>query len=138
MSLGQRIHNYWSSVQTFFKIYWKPLAIVGATTGAIIVGVYFGVDTKALALFALIVGFIANGFAALATVTGLIPIIGPILVKLLSLPLFYLLNSIGYLISLLAVRKGYGHEVANSRLMTVILLVGIVLGYIIGNLMPMG
>ncbi len=138
MSLGQRLYNYWLPVQAFFKIYWKPLTIVGATGGAIILGVYFGVDTKALALFALIIGFIANGFAALATVTGLIPIVGPILVKLLSLPIFYILNSIGYFVSLVAVRKGYAADVANSKLMTVILLVGIVIGYIIGNLLPMG
>ena len=114
------------------------MTTVGAIGGVIIIGVYFGVDSKALALFALIVGFITNGFAALATVTGLIPIVGPILVKLLSLPLFYLLNSIGYFTSMVAVRKGYGAEVANSRLMTLMLLIGVVIGYIVGNLIPLG
>ncbi len=138
MISGQLIKNYWLSVHTCFKLYWKPLALVGTTVGVIVIGIYFGVDSKALALFALIVGFVTNGFAALATITGLIPIVGPILVKLLSLPLFYLLNSIGYFVSLVAVRKGYAADVANSRLMTVILLVGIVIGYIIGNLIPMG
>jgi len=103
----------------------------------VVVGLYFNVDAKALALFALVAGFITNGFVALATLVSLIPVVGPLLVKVLSIPVFYLFNALGYLLSVLAIKKGYGSEVVSYRVLTIILLVGIVIGYIIGNLVPL-
>lgn len=113
------------------------MAIVGGITLSVSIGAYFEIDAKILAIWALAVGFITNGFVALATLVALVPILGPILVKLLSLPIFYLLNGSGYLVSLVAIKKGYGVEVVHHRLLTIILLVGVVIGYILGNLLPL-
>ncbi len=126
-----------SALRGFFQSYWKALAIVGGITAVVVVGFYFRVDAKVLALFALVAGFVTNGFVALATLVSLIPVVGPLLVKLLSIPIFYLFNALGYLLSVLAIKKGYGHEVVSYRVLTIILLVGIVIGYIIGNLVPL-
>ncbi len=126
-----------SAIKSFFKAYWKALIIVGGIITVVAVGLYFRVDAKALALFALVAGFITNGFVALATLVSLVPVVGPLLVKVLSIPVFYLFNALGYLLSVLAIKKGYGHEVVSYRVLTIILLVGIVIGYIIGNLAPL-
>lgn len=125
------------AIRGFFQSYWKAFAIVGGIVGVVAVGLYFNVDAKALALFALVAGFITNGFVALATLVSLIPVVGPLLVKVLSIPVFYLFNALGYLLSVLAIKKGYGAEVVSYRVLTIILLVGIVIGYIIGNLVPL-
>ncbi len=126
-----------SAIKSFFKAYWKALIIVGGIIAVVAVGLYFNVNAKLLALFALVAGFITNGFVALATLVSLIPVVGPLLVKVLSIPVFYLFNALGYLLSVLAIKKGYGAEVVSYRVLTIILLVGIVIGYVIGNLVPL-
>ena len=126
-----------SAIKSFFKAYWKALIIVGGIIAVVAVGLYFNVNAKLLALFALVAGFITNGFVALATLVSLIPVVGPLLVKVLSIPIFYLFNALGYLLSVLAIKKGYGAEVVSYRVLTIILLLGIVIGYIIGNLVPL-
>ncbi len=126
-----------SAIKSFFKAYWKALIIVGGIIAVVAVGLYFNVNAKLLALFALVAGFITNGFVALATLVSLIPVVGPLLVKVLSIPIFYLFNALGYLLSVLAIKKGYGAEVVSYRVLTIILLVGIVIGYVIGNLVPL-
>ncbi len=125
-----------STMNSFLKAYWKALVIVGGIIGVVAVGIYFRVDVKVLALFALVAGFVTNGFVALATLVSLVPIVGPLLVKVLSIPLLYVFNALGYLLSILAIKKGYGAEVVSYRVLTIILLVGIVIGYVIGNLFP--
>ena len=126
----------WSAMQSFVKSYWKAFAIVGGIAAAVVIGLYFNVDAKLIALFAVIAGFVTNGFVALATLVSLVPVVGPLLIKILSVPVVWLLNALGYFVSALAIKKGYGSEVVSHRMMTLILLVGIIIGYIIGNLVP--
>lgn len=127
----------WSSIRDFLRIYWLSLVIVGGLAAMVGVGLHYQVNLKVLALITLIAGFITNGFVAVATLTALIPIVGPLLVKLLSLPIFYLFNGTGYFLSLLAIKKGYGTEVVSYRLITIMFMVGVVIGYVIGNLLPL-
>ena len=126
-----------SSIRDFLRAYWLSFVVVGGLAAMVGVGLHYQVNLKVLALVTLIAGFITNGFVALATLTALIPVVGPLLVKLLSLPIFYLFNSLGYFLSLLAIKKGYGTEVVSYRLITVMFLVGVVIGYVIGNLLPL-
>ncbi|MCH8328359.1 MAG: hypothetical protein IID15_07550 [Candidatus Marinimicrobia bacterium] len=115
---------------------WKAMALVGSIALSVYLGAMFEVNAKVLALWAVTVGLVTNGFVALATLVSLVPVLGPLLVKLLSLPFFYMLNGIGYLVSLLAIKKGYGVEVISHKLLTIILMIGVVIGYILGNLLP--
>ena len=125
-----------AKIKEFFAVYWKPMALVGSIALSVLLGAMFDVNAKVLALWAVTVGLVTNGFVALETLVSLVPILGPVLVKLLSLPFFYMLNGIGYLVSLLAIKKGYGVEVISHRFLTIILLIGVVIGYILGNLLP--
>lgn len=126
----------WSNIKDFFRIYWRSIAIVSALAAMVAVGLLLKIDAKVVALFTVVVGLITNGFVALATLTSLIPLVGPLLVKVLSLPIFWLLNTTGYFASLVAIKKGFRAEVINNRLLTIMLLIGIVIGYIIGNILP--
>ena len=93
-------------------------------------------DVRAIAIITLLLGYITNIFVGLTTLVGLVPIIGPLIVKVFTIPFFWLLNGMGYFTSAYAIKKGYGRDIVSHRLITITLLIGIVLGYILGHLIP--
>ena len=93
-------------------------------------------DVRAITIITLVVGYITNVFAGLSILTASIPIIGPIVVKLFAIPFFWILNLTGYFTSLVAIKKGYGKTVMSHRIITITLLTGILIGYILGYLIP--
>ena len=58
------------------------------------------------------------------------------LAKLFTIPFFWILNLTGYFTSLVAIKKGYGKTVMSHRIITITLLTGILIGYILGYLIP--
>ena len=93
-------------------------------------------DVRAIAIITLVIGYITNVFAGISILTASIPIIGPIIVKLFSIPFFWMLNLTGYFTSVVAIKKGYGKTVMSHRIVTLTLLTGIIIGYILGHLIP--
>ena len=96
----------------------------------------FNLDVRAIAIITIILGFITNIYAGLIALIGLIPLIGPFIVQILSIPFFWFVNLMGYFTSFYAIKKGYRKEILNHRLVTMVLLFGIVIGYILGHLIP--
>ena len=97
---------------------------------------YFQLDIRAITIITLLLGYITNVFTGLVALIGFIPIIGPLIVKVFTIPFFWLINSMGYFTSAYAIKKGYGKDILRHRLITFALLIGIVLGYILGHLIP--
>jgi hypothetical protein len=93
-------------------------------------------DVRAIAIITLVVGYITNVFAGISILTASIPIIGPIIVNLFAIPFFWMLNLTGYFTSVVAIKKGYGKTVMSHRIVTLTLLSGIIIGYILGHLIP--
>lgn len=104
---------------------------------AVLVMLNLEMDNKAIAIITLVLGYITNAFVGLGALISMVPIIGPLVIKVLSIPFFWLLNAAGYFTSAYAIKKGYGKDVVTHRLVVVVLLVGIVIGYILGNLIPL-
>ncbi|MDP6853601.1 MAG: hypothetical protein QF472_06585 [Candidatus Marinimicrobia bacterium] len=96
----------------------------------------FQLDIRAITIITIVLGYITNVFAGLTALVGLIPIIGPLIVKVFTIPFFWILNGLGYFTSAYAIKKGYGKDVVTHRLIVFTLLTGIVLGYILGHLVP--
>ena len=96
----------------------------------------FKLDLRAITIITLLLGYITNVFVGLTTLVGLVPVIGPLIVKVFTIPFFWLLNGMGYFTSAYAIKKGYGRDIMSHRLITIVLLTGIVLGYILGHLIP--
>ena len=96
----------------------------------------YKLDIRAITIITLLLGYITNVFVGLTTLVGLVPVIGPLIVKIFTIPFFWLLNGMGYFTSVYAIKKGYGRDILSHRLIIIILLTGIVLGYILGHLMP--
>jgi len=93
-------------------------------------------DVRAVALITLIMGFITNVFSGILILISTIPIIGPLIVKLFTIPIVWMLNLTGYFTSFVAIKKGYGNTILSHRIITLVLLFGLLVGYILGHLIP--
>ena len=92
------------------------------------------VDTSVIAGSVVVVGLITNAFAWLLGLVGLVPLIGPLIVKLFSLGFVLLLNAVGSLVSFIAIKRGYSKDVLTYRGLTVAVIIGIVIGFVLGKL----
>ena len=99
----------------------------------ITLAIHYEVNARVIAGGVLLVGVLSNAFAWLAGLVMLVPVIGPIIVKVLSIGFIWLLNAIGYLVAFVAIRRGYSKDVLTYRGLTVALIVGIVIGYVLAQ-----
>lgn len=114
---------------------WKIMLPLWGVMGVLIwLGVHYKVDSSVIAGSVVAVGLISNAFAWLLGIIALVPVIGPIIVKVLSIGFIWLLNALGYLVSYIAIRRGYSRDVLTYRGLTAALIIGIVIGFVIGKL----
>ena len=121
----------------FFKQYKFHLVLWFVIATGIIVSLHYGIDQKIVVLSTVILGVFTQVFAGLGALIAMVPIIGPFLVKIVTIPFFWLINALGHGVSIVAIKKGYSKELVKSRVLTVAILVGIIIGYIMGNLIPL-
>ena len=98
-------------------------------------GLHYHVDAWLIVGGVFIVGLLSNAFAWIVGMIALVPVIGPLIAKVLSVGFIWLLNAIGYLVSLIAIRRGYAKDVLTYRGLTIALIVGIVIGYVVCKLL---
>ena len=99
----------------------------------IYLGYRYQVDHKVIVGGTLLIGLLSGAFAWLVGIIGLVPFVGPLIVKVLSIGFIWLLNAVGYVISYIAIKRGYSKDVLTYRGLTISLLIGIVLGYILAQ-----
>jgi len=125
-----------SKLGSFFrKNFWAFVAILLIGLLAYLM-IHRGWDLRGVAIITVVMGFIAQVFTGIATILGMIPIVGPIIVKLLSIPIFWMFGATGKITSVYAIKKGYGRDVISFNLVVLVLLLGIMIGYILGHLIP--
>ena len=122
---------------SFFKNYKFHILLWILIGAAVVVALQYGVDEKIVVFTTLILGIFTQVFAGLGALIAMIPIIGPILIKVITIPFFWMINALGHGVSIVAIKKGYTDELVKSRVLTIALLIGIVLGNIMGNLIPL-
>jgi hypothetical protein len=125
------------SKTVFFRNYKKHIIIWLLIAIFIAVALKLGIDEKIIVFVTLILGLFTQLFVGLGALIAMIPFIGPLIIKVLAIPFFWLLNGLGYFVSIIAIKKGYSGELMKSRVLTLALLVGIVVGYIIGHIIPL-
>ena len=126
-----------SEKKRFFKQYKFHLVLWLLIASGIILALQYGIDQKLVVFSTVILGIFTQVFAGLGALIAMVPIIGPFLVKIITIPFFWLINALGHGVSIVAIRKGYSKELVKSRVLTVAILDGIVIGYIMGNLIPL-
>ena len=94
---------------------------------------HFSWDAKAVTAGVLLFGTVSHVFSWVIGIIGLVPFVGPLIVKVPSLSFIWLLNAIGYLVSFVAIKRGYSKDVLTYRGLTVSLIVGIIIGYVAGH-----
>ena len=80
----------------FFRQHRKILTLLIFIFMMILLLVYFQVDLRAIALLTLIAGYVTKLFVGLSVFVAAIPIIGPLIIKVISLPIVRLMNGLGY------------------------------------------
>jgi hypothetical protein len=118
----------------FFSSYENAIFAWFIIIGAIALGIHFSIDRRIITAAVLLIGIAGHAFAALIAWIGLVPLVGPLIAQVLTLPFIWVLNGIGYLVSLIAIKRGYSKDVINYRMATATLIVGIILGYILGKI----
>ncbi len=104
---------------------------------ALFIALYFGIDKKVLIFATFVLSIFTELFVGFGALIATIPIVGPLILKIVSIPIFWILNTLGTLVSGLAIKKGYATKLARGRIITLALLIGIIIGYIIGHLIPL-
>jgi hypothetical protein len=123
------------TLKDFFLAFWKTIVIWIIIGVFVTLALHYEVDKTLIGAIVVIFGIITQAFVGLISIIALVPIIGPLVAKLLALPIFWLINALGYFVSLVAIKKGYSRDVLNYRVLTVVLLIGIAVGYILGKLL---
>ena len=100
-------------------------------------GKQYGVNERIIILVTLILGVFTQIFTGITSLIAIIPFFGPFILKVVSIPIFYFLNALGWVVSAIAIKKGYVNELSKSRTVTFALLVGIIIGYILGSIIPL-
>ena len=100
-------------------------------------GKQYGINERIIILATLVLGVFTQIFTGITSLIAIIPFFGPFILKVISIPIFYFLNALGWVISAIAIKKGYVSELSKGRTVTFALLVGIIIGYILGNIIPL-
>ena len=122
---------------TILLSYRKKIVVWIIAGGLIFTASYYGIDKKLIVFTAFIIGVFTEIFTGIGVLVAAIPVVGPMIIKIVSIPVFWILNALGTLVSGIAIKKGYATELAKGRIMTLALLIGMIIGYIIGNLIPL-
>ena len=104
---------------------------------SMVMAITSGVDKKFVVFITLFLGLFTQIFSGFGALVTTIPLVGPIIIKVFTIPFFWVLNALGYFVSVIAIKKGYKKEVASSRVLTIALLLGIIVGYILGHIVPL-
>ena len=123
--------------KSLFNLYYKKIIFWILLTTAFIFSTNYGIDKKIIVFIAFVISVFTEVFVGISALVATIPIVGPMIIKIVTIPVFWIFNAMGTLVSGLAIKKGYATELARGRVLTLALLVGTILGYIIGNLVPL-
>ena len=126
------------SIISYYKwkiLFWGILfSLIGV---ALVYGPEYGINQRIVVLITVVLGIFTQVFTGITSLIALITFFGPFILKVISIPVFYILNAVGWIVSGVAIKKGYVNELSKSRTVTLALLIGIIIGYILGNFIPL-
>ncbi|MBI4651119.1 hypothetical protein HY745_07530 [Candidatus Desantisbacteria bacterium] len=113
-------------------ILWIVLIII------ILIAVKFHLNKKITTSLIILYGLITPVFTGIISTLGIwisaVPWIGPFIIKLISLPLVWLINGIAYLGSIFFVARGETKKAIDARILGTFFLIGFLLGYVLGKI----
>lgn len=125
---------YIPSFAVFWATYRRTVLGLAVVVVILVVGLLAGWDKTLVAAIAALAGIFTQAFAGILGLLALIPWLGPLLVKALSIPFIWMVNGAGYFLSAVLAGRGHKTSVVQSRVLTVVLIVGIIIGFILGKI----
>jgi hypothetical protein len=140
MALGERkaspmFKKTGQCIQVFVTKNWKIVCILLALVLFVAVAQRIGLDKRAIVIIVLFFGHVTYLFSILVGLIAAIPVIGPPIASVISLPFFLIVNAVVYVVTLFSLRKGYARDVLGSRVLVTTLLIGMIIGYALGKLL---
>ena len=99
------IKHYSLSFKLFFQAFWKTILAWIILITFVVVAIHYHVDKSIIGGSVVIFGIISQAFIGLINIIGLIPLVGPIVAKILALPLFWIINALGYFVSIIFIYR---------------------------------
>jgi hypothetical protein len=125
---------YTPRIAVIWAQYRRTFIALAVMALVIILGWILRLNGSLVAAIAALVGLLTAAFTGLIGLLGLIPWIGPLIIKVLSIPFIWLMNGAGYFTALFLAQRGHARSVVDSRVLTLMFLVGVVIGFIIGKI----
>jgi hypothetical protein len=125
----------WRKITGFIRKNWRFICVLLILLLFIIVAQRYGIDKEITVLVVLFLGYVTQLFGALVGFIAAIPVIGPPIASLLSLPFIFIVNGVAYIVTFFSLRKGYARELLGSRFLVTAFLVGILVGYALGKVL---
>ena len=91
---------------SFIKIYRKQIFGWILTVAVICAALYYGIDKKIILFATFFISIFTQIFVGLGALVGMIPFVGPLIINIISIPVFWFLNAMGYVVSGVAIKKG--------------------------------
>ena len=117
----------------FFTENWKILCVLLLLLVFIYAAQRYGLDKEITVFVVLFLGYVTQLFSVLVGFIATIPVIGPPIANLISLPFIFIVNAVAYLVTFFSLRKGYAKELLGSRVLVTSFLVGLIIGYALGK-----
>jgi hypothetical protein len=123
------------SLKALFRPYWRAALIWSTIAGVIVAGILLRWDKKLVAAGLIIFGLMTQAFSGVLALVGAVPVVGPLVIKVITFPFILLVNGIGYLVTFFALRRGYKVDVIKARVLIGTFIVGMILGLVLGRLL---
>lgn len=127
------IGNAWKKTIKTITDNWKILLVLLLLLVFVYVAQHYGLDKEVTVFVVLFLGYVTQLFSVLVGFIATIPVIGPPIANLISLPFIFIVNAVAYLVTFFSLRKGYAKELLGSRVLVTAFLVGLILGYALGK-----
>ena len=124
-------------MKNFLKEHWKHIFLWLVILSISVIALKMGIEKKIIVFVTLGLGLFTQIFSGLGTLIAMVPWVGPIIIKVFTIPFFWLVNTTGYFVSIIAIKKGYSKQITSSRVLTVALMFGIIIGYVLGHIVPL-
>jgi len=116
-----------------FRDNWKILCVLLVLLVFVYLAQRYGLDKEITIFVVLFLGYVTQLFSVLVGFIAAIPVIGPPIANLISLPFIFIVNAIAYLVTFFSLRKGYAKEILGSRVLVTAFLFGLIIGYALGK-----
>ena len=120
-----------------YRKYWKLIVLWLILISFVLASFIANFDKKITGAIILLYGLTTEifglAFGALISFCATLPWIGPFLVRIFLWPVTVVVNALAVSVGLIKVKQGNAKQVLGAKLGTMLLAVGILLGYILGK-----